>query len=98
MASSSKVRAEPRSTRMAKPGAWSSLVLKRVLKLPSRALAGGLVLEGASVLATQPVRARAVPLAAAAQLEPGTAVVVVVGSAVVVVAAAAVVVVAASAG
>jgi hypothetical protein len=80
MASSSKVRGEPMSTRKAKPGVWSSLVLKRVLKLPSRALAGAsAALEEASVLATQPVRLRAVPLAEAAQLEPGTAVVVVVG-------------------
>ena len=39
------------------PGAWSSLVLKRVLRLPSRALAGAsAVLEGALVGADQPVR------------------------------------------
>src|ERR1019366_499283 len=79
MASSSKVLAEPMSTRMAKPEAWSSLVLKRVLKLPSRALAGAsALLEGASVVADQPVRSRKVPLTGAEQFEPGTAVVVVV--------------------
>ena len=70
---------------MAKPGAWSSLVLKRVLKLPSRALSGAsALLEGALVVADQPVRSRAKPLADAEQLEPGTAVVVVVGAVVVV--------------
>src|ERR1017187_7814833 len=89
MASSSKARAAPRSTRMAKPEAWSSLVLKRVLKLPSRALAGAsALLEGASVVADQPVRSRKVPLTGAEQFEPGTAVVVVVGAVVVVVVAA----------
>jgi hypothetical protein len=36
------------------------------------------LLEGALVLATQPVRSRATPLRAAEQLDPGTAVVVVV--------------------
>jgi hypothetical protein len=80
------------------PEAWSSFVLNRLVQLPSRALAGAsALLEGALVLATQPVRPTAVPVVGAEQLEPGTAVVVVVGAAVVVVLAV-VVVVAARAG
>jgi len=60
-------------------------MLKRVLKLPSRALSGAsALLEGASVVADQPVRSRKKPLAEAEQFEPGTAVVVVVGAVVVV--------------
>jgi hypothetical protein len=55
------------------------LVLKRVAKSPSNALAGAsALLDGALVLATQPVRSKAVPLTVAEQAEPGTAVVVVV--------------------
>jgi len=55
------------------------LVLKRVAKSPSNALAGApALLDGALVLATQPVRSKAVPLTVAEQSEPGTAVVVVV--------------------
>jgi microcompartment protein CcmL/EutN len=60
-----------------------------VLKLPSRALSGAsALLEGASVVADQPVRSSKVPLTEAEQFEPGTAVVVVVGAVVVVVVAA----------
>jgi heme/copper-type cytochrome/quinol oxidase subunit 2 len=70
------------------------LVLKRVVNLPSRALAGALaLLVGALVLATQPARSRALPLAGAVQLEPATAVVVVVVGVVVVVVGVVVVVV-----
>ena len=62
------------------------MVLKRVVSLPSSALAGASAgLEGALVLATQPVRAKTVPLTGAEQLEPGTLVVVVGGVVVVVV-------------
>jgi hypothetical protein len=64
--------------------------------LPSRALSGAsALLEGASVVADQPVRSRKAPLTEAEQFEPGTVVVVVV---VVVVGAVVVVVVAAEAG
>ncbi|MGO9525845.1 hypothetical protein, partial [Mycobacterium sp.] len=62
-----------------RPGAWSLPLLKRVAKLPSRAWAGASALpEGVLLLATHPLRSRAVPLTDAEQLEPGTAVVVVV--------------------
>jgi hypothetical protein len=62
--------------------------------LPSRALSGAsALLEGASVVADQPVRSRKAPLTEAEQFEPGTVVVVVV-----VVGAVVVVVVAAEAG
>ena len=54
--------------------------------MPSRARAGAsAALEGALLLATQPVRSRTVPLAGAKQFEPATAAVVVVVGAVVVV-------------
>jgi hypothetical protein len=53
-------------------------VLKRVLKLPSRALAGrSAPLEGALVLATQPVRLRGAPLSVAVQLTAANVVLVV---------------------
>jgi hypothetical protein len=53
-------------------------VLKRVLRTPSRALAGTSELpEGALVLASQPVRARMAPLSTALQLTGGNVVLVV---------------------
>jgi hypothetical protein len=60
-------------------------VLNRVTRLPSRALAGKSEPDDAElVLATQPVRLRAVPLTVAAQLGLGGNVVVVVDEVVVV--------------
>jgi hypothetical protein len=86
IATSSKACAEPKLTWKYKPVACARLVLKRVVSLPSSALAGAsAALEGALVLATQAVRAKAVPLTDAEQFEPGTLVVVVVGVVVVVV-------------
>ena len=62
ISSSAKDCGEPMFTARNKLSVWSLLVLKRVRKLPSRALAGPSVLaEGALVLATQPVRAQAFP-------------------------------------
>ena len=76
--SSSKLWAEPRFTSKYKPAVWASPVLKRVLRTPSRALAGTSELpEGALVLASQPVRARMAPLSTALQLTGGNVVLVV---------------------